>query len=109
MKRGIGMKKQTFKTLIKKDHMLGDNNYVYGRIFGIAEMLCDIVGEIIECVDKNGDTHFVREYNGSFINRPTYGDLYLSMECTQEQYEKFKSYIEDIYPDLCEFYFEYEN
>lgn len=79
------MDKKIFKTLIKKDHKLGEREYVYGRVSGFQSVICD------EGVDT------------SYVNKMTDKGTILTTECTEEQYEKFRIKVEESYPGLCEF------
>lgn len=98
------MEKQTFKTLIKKD-----STYVRGRLFGIAEIICEFDGGKEERPDKDGNMRSVRILRGHYETNEDESIRFLSAYCTAEQYEKFKNYVEDWYPGLCEFYWEPEN
>ena len=80
---GIIMDKKLFKTLIRKDHKLGNNDYVKGKISGIQTILCPR-----EFEHGNG-----RNEDG-FI---------LVAECEPIHYDAFKNVVEKIYPGLCEF------
>ena len=77
--------KRMFYTLVKADHKLGGNTYILGRISGIKSVLCD------------------EDYKIAIANMKKDNGTILSVLTTNEQYEKFTKYIEDIYPDLCIF------
>lgn len=79
-----------FATLIKKEHKLGENEYVQGRINGIMEILC------------NGKRNGIDEPAIAGRRIPGVGELMLT-ECEPEQYEVFKNLIEKHHPGLCEF------
>ncbi len=79
-----------FATLIKKEHKLGENNYVIGRINGIMEILC------------NGKRNGIDEPVIAGRSIPGVGELMLT-QCEPEQYESFKDLIERHHPGLCEF------
>lgn len=76
-------KKFKIKTLIRKDHKLGDNVYVRGKISGIQSVMCP---RKIEFGNGQNDEGFI-----------------LVAECTPEQYDDFMNFVEDIYPGLCVF------
>lgn len=79
------MGKRIFRTLIKKEHKLGGNTYVEGRLSGIQYVVC--------C--KNIEL----QYAQIGIEE---GTVLLTM-CTPKQYEKFSKIVEELYPGLCEF------
>ena len=89
------MERKLFKTLLKTDHKFYNNAYVRGRIYGIAEIIC----ELWEDKTLNKKTCY-----GTFMTNNDGTIRYLETRCTEEQYERFKTYVEDFYPDLCEFY-----
>lgn len=105
------MEKQTFKTLIKKDHQFSGSEYVEGRILGIAEIICDLYGGTEERPDKDGNLRTVHIWRGGYrgVRDDETFAKFLSTRCTAEQYETFKQYVEGQYPGLCEFYWEPEN
>ena len=79
------MDKKEFKTLVKKNHeKFGGNEYVRGKISGISYILCG----------KETYPH---------LEDAETGDVIITHECYQEQYDIFKITIEDLYPDLCIF------
>lgn len=100
------MEKQVYKTLLNNEHKFADNNYVIGRIFGIAEIICDLYGGTKQYVDEEGNVHDVMLYRGGWIDNTKKGIMHLQTECTAEQYEKFKAYVENWYPDLLTFYWD---
>lgn len=77
------MGKQLFKTLIKADHKLGDNEYVRGRLSGIALAMCDA---------KQVYAH--EGYDKGYVYK---------FRCTKRRYNKFAKFVEKRYPGLCEF------
>lgn len=83
------MGKRIFKTLIKKDHKLGKNLYVKGRLSGFANLLCK------DYKDPHGNTECERGW--ILVNR-----------CSPRRYLKFVKVAEEVYPDLCEFNYEEE-
>lgn len=82
--------KKIFKTLLNNSHELRGDRYVEGRIFGIAEIMCEALGGYRNRVSKDGNIRFLETW------------------CTEEKYEKFKSYVENLYPGLCMFHYHYE-
>lgn len=84
------MEKKGFKTLLNNDHELRNDRYIQGRIFGIAEIMCEAFGGYRDRVSKDGDIR------------------YLELWCTEEDYEKFKNYVEKLFPGLCIFHWQYE-
>jgi hypothetical protein len=77
------MGKKNFKTYVKADHKLSGNEYIKGRISGIARVICgEAVG--VGLVDNEGG-------------------VLMFHTCTKRQYEKFRKIIEELYPDLCTF------
>lgn len=98
------MEKQIYKTLIKNEHKFSGNKYVRGRIFGIAEIICELYGGKESIIDRDGKTRTRRALYGSFITNKEETVRYLQMKCTTEQYERFVAYVEEQYPGLCEFY-----
>ena len=77
------MKENKRNTFIKKDHKFGSNKQVLGRILGIGY-----------CMQNYKDTYPIYKFKD--------GRIYIG-KFTDEQYEKFKSIIEKLYPGLCEF------
>lgn len=82
-----------FKTIIKttwKTRRTGkevfSNEFIKGQVIG---MLRGIVG------------YEVRLYPMRTNNKTGY--TLMKAECTQEQYDKFKEFVEYCYPELCEF------
>lgn len=80
------MDKKIFKTLIKKDHKLGENKYVHGRISGFQSVICNEHPEGMYATISSDK-----------------GLLLLTHRCTAEQYEKFRIRVAEEYPGLCEF------
>lgn len=78
-----------FRTLVKKDHKLGENELVLGKIIGYKELMCD---NIIEDNDKL--------LYGVALTK--YGRM-IATECTPEEYDRFAKVVEMRYPELCEF------
>lgn len=97
------MELRNFKTLINKDHKFGANKYVFGRIYGIAEIICELYEGTRERTDEDGNIHTVGKFKGIYKTNKEETVRYLDMKCTAEQYEKFKNYVEEIYPGLCTF------
>ena len=100
------MEKKNFKTLIKNDHKFSSNKYVQGRIFGIAEIICELYGGQERVIDSKGKERTRVTYHGGFRTNKDETIRYLQMKCTTEQYERFKALVEEHYPSLCEFYWE---
>ena len=80
------MDNKKFKTLIRKDHKLGDNLYVKGKVSGIQSVLCPREIEFDHGTNEEG--------------------YILVAECTPEQYENFMNFVEKFYPGLCIFDYE---
>lgn len=79
------MELKVFDTLVKEGHKLY-NDYVRGRITGIAYMICDERKDACRpCMIIDGIGYV------------------FTLRCTQEQYDRLTKVIEDMYPDLCEF------
>lgn len=82
-----------FRTLVKKDHKFGGNDYVLGRISGYKNILCD--------GDRDG------------ISKPGFGmfsteiGTIMACKCTLEEYNKFIDLVNKHYPGLC--VFDYNN
>lgn len=100
------MERKMFRTLFNKDHKLAKNPYVHGRIFGIAEIICEMAGEVTVIEDENGNQKMRKKYFGGYWTNKDDTRRYLETKCTEEQYERFKEYVEKHYPGLCEFYWE---
>lgn len=100
------MKKRIFNTLVKQNHKFSKNEYVMGRIYGIAEIICEFDCGTKEIEKNDGTVITFRDLRGIFWTNKDESIRYLKTECTQEQYEKFKEYVENMYPGLCEFYWE---
>ena len=83
------MEKKIFKTRIKQGLRLSDNDYVKGRIYGIATALT--------FSDED-----IKEY--AIRRIPGVGTVY-TMQCNDETYELFKKIVERDYCNLCEFYY----
>lgn len=82
------MEKNIYKTLVKNDHPLGRNNYVLGRISGIAFMIFDYH------TDES-----ILAYGNVDIDE----GVLMTHEGTHDQYKNFASTIEKNYPELCVF------
>lgn len=80
------MEEKIFKTLIRKDHKLGEKEYVEGRISGI--MFC-------MCAD-------FRKTKG-YVSKETDNGIVLSVMTTPKKYKEFCGVIKELYPYLCEF------
>ena len=80
------MEKRIFKTILKDDHELIDNEYVLGRISGIKLAMCD----------KDPTKGFIWEHICGV------GHM-LKTECTSDQYDAFTKIIEELYPGFCIF------
>lgn len=76
-------KKYKIKTLIRKDHKLGNNIYVKGRISGMQSVFCK---RDIEFGTGENDEGYI-----------------LVAECTAVQYDDFMNHVENCYPGLCKF------
>ena len=85
------MDKKIFKTLIRKDHKLGGNKYVYGVVNGIRFAICE-------------DGESIPFGNGEIDE----GRIVMT-RCTPEVYEQFTKKVEEVYPGLCIFYYEEES
>ena len=97
------MEKKTYLSLCNNNHKLSGNNYVEGRIFGIAEIICDLYGGVIECKDDMGNIHNKHKYYGGWWTDTKRNIKYFKMKCTEEQYGEFKKRIEGRYPGLLTF------
>jgi hypothetical protein len=84
------MEKKIFDTLVKKDHMFGNNNYVIGRIHGMMEVICD------------GNEDGFNKPELCLWHIPGVGDV-MTTYCEPGKYESFKNLVEKHYPNLCEF------
>lgn len=73
-----------YKTLIKRDHKLGGNDYVQGVIYGILRVMC--VGKKIPY--GHGETE---------------AGLIIPVKCTRRQYKKAAKMIEKDYKNVCIF------
>lgn len=100
------MKMKEFITLIRPDHKFSKNDYVKGRLFGIAEIMCGLCEKLERVDDGNGKSHSIGTWRGNFWSNADGTKEYLIMNCTEEQYEKFEKYVEIHYPDLCTFNYE---
>lgn len=80
------MEERIFKTLIRKDHKLGENEYVEGRISGIMFCLCADLAK-----------------NKGYVNKVTDKGIILSVMTTPDKYKKFCGVVKELYPYLCEF------
>lgn len=85
------MEERKYRTLIKKNHKFGENEYVQGRISGIQEVICDR--------DRNGVDNPAVEVLYDVMNT----GLVLTTLCSQEQYDRFAELVEKHYPGLCVF------
>lgn len=83
------MEIREFNTFVKKGvkPCFDDNDYVLGRISGMMDAICNPENEPAFA------TYHIPEGTG------------LTVECTQEQYDKFTKMVEKNYPGLCEFDF----
>ena len=97
------METKEFITLIKQDHMFSKNDYVIGRIFGIAEIMCGLCESVEEVYDEDGKKYRKSTWRGNYWSNADGSVGYLKMHCTEEQYEKFEKYVGTQYPDLCIF------
>ena len=79
-----------FNTLIKKDHVDGENEYIQGRISGIQEIVCDGL--------RNG----IDEPCCPTWDVADAGKVIMTI-CEPEKYETFKNLVDRHYPGLCEF------
>lgn len=77
------MEKLRVEVMIMKDHKLGDNDYVRGRINGIIDCICETYN----------DRHYA--------NRETTVGTIMTNHATIEEYVKLKSRLTRSYPDLC--------
>ena len=86
------MEERIFNTLVKHDHKFGENKFVRGVIVGIRYAVL----------------HYDRgiELANEKIMRT--GDVIIPAQCTAEEYEKFKTLVEERYPGLCEFDVEFK-
>ena len=80
------MNKHLYSTLIKS----WAGTYVHGAIFGIQYATCGNIK-----ID-------------AFVNGVT-GDIVIGIICTESQYEEFKRLVKELYPDTCEFDYQYED
>ena len=76
------MEKLEVKTLIKRNHKFGENEFILGRISGIG--------------------YIVANKKGFALMEICEGNVYRN-EFTPDEYDKFMNIIEDLYPGLCEF------
>ena len=81
-------KKYEISTLIKRKHELGENTYVRGRVSGIQSVICEEDKTFANC-----------EIDEGFV---------LTTKCTPEQYDDFMDCVEEYYPGLCEFDYEFK-
>lgn len=80
------MELKKYKTKVKNDHKIyGQNEYVLGRISGLQYAYC------------GGDPKI-----GYAVMRGEEKTIFTA-ECSEEQYERFKTVVEEMYPGLCEF------
>lgn len=97
------MDRREFITVIRPDHRFSKNDYVIGRILGIAEIMCGLCERIEEVDDGDGKRHLKETWRGGFWSNTDGSVQYLQMYCSEEQYEKFEKYVETQYPGLCLF------
>lgn len=76
------MEVKKYATVIKKDHELGGNDYVVGRISGILYVVC------------GGEEEPHTEIETGRV---------LIANCTWEAYDRFKTIVKNLYPGLCKF------
>lgn len=81
------MEKVTFYTLFKKDHKLGGNLYVRGRVHGLMEAICY----------ENPGKDILQG-----MGEVKAGFAFITVT-TKERYDKFSEIIELEYPGLCIF------
>lgn len=82
------MEKRVIRTLVRADRMLGNSEYVLGKIVGAQDVLCGWIpnaGYAIQCLEN--------------------GDRVISVETTDEAYAEFAKVIEALFEDLCVFYY----
>lgn len=79
------MEKKIFRTLIKQEEKLGNNEYVRGRISGIQAAITGTMGKAIRGVSGKR------------------GGMMFSVECTESQYKTFAELVGEMYPGLCSF------
>ena len=80
------MGKKLFKVFIKPDHKFGKNEYIQGRIVGIAHAMTG---------GLTGGGYAVVSHDD--------GGVSFCVKCVTRKYRKFKEIIENNYPGLCEF------
>lgn len=100
------MERKTFNSLFNNDHKFSGNEYVEGRIFGIAEVICDLYGGMVEREDDDGNIYEGHTYYGGLWQNNDGSVKVLTTTCTTEQYEQFKKRIEERYPGLLTFNWE---
>lgn len=81
------METRKIKTLVKRDHILGKDNYVLGRIMGAMAVMC------------KEDPAMGLELGRGYCEK---GAIIVA-ETTDEKYEAFASVIENWYAGLCIF------
>ena len=86
------METRYFNTLIKHDHKFGENKFVRGVITGIRYALL----------------HYDKKIELSNVLMEDTGNVIIPAVCTAEEYEKFKTLVEERYPGLCEFDVEFD-
>ena len=79
------MEYREFYTIVRSNHKLSGNNYVFGFIRGIECAMCGIEG-MKHARRKSADDEWV-----------------IPTVCTEEQYRAFADMVSKIYPCLCEF------
>lgn len=81
------MDKRRFRTLIRGDHKLSQNDFVQGKIVGYMDAFCSEYDGIEFAIRNNRET----------------GEAILTVETSPGAYSVFQSFVEDRYPGLCEF------
>lgn len=100
------MEETKFKTLLNNDHKLRGNEFVEGKLLGMADIICNLQGETREVETKNGEIKKFTTYRGVYWRNRDGSKKWLEIICTREQYEQFKECVEERYPGLCTFYYE---
>ena len=81
------MEARVIKTLVKGDRILGNDNFVLGRIMGAMAVMC------------KDDPAMGLEYGRGYCED---GHIFVT-ETTDEKYKAFANVIESWYPGLCIF------
>ena len=97
------MDRKQYVISFRQDHKLSKNDYVKGRILGIAEIICELCERVAVVDDGDGKSHLRSTWRGGYMVNADKTKEYLEMYCTAEQYERFKEYVEGFYPGLLEF------